>query len=410
LPATWRAVAFGDLLADGTRNGLYKPKTFHGRGVKIVNMGELFGYPRLVADVPMKRLAVDPDELSKFGLRAGDLLFARRSLVAEGAGKCCLVLEVSEPTVFESSIIRATPNPSLADSRYLFYVFESTIGRYLLGTILRQTAVAGITGTDLVKLEVPLPPLAEQRRIAAILGALDDKIELNRKMNRTLEEMAQAIFKSWFIDFDGYDDLVDSEIGPVPRGWEATTLGKVIEVYDRLRVPLSGRERAQRQGCYPYYGAASVMDYINVYLFDGIYVLVGEDGSVVDDKGHPITQYVWGKFWVNNHAHVLLPKAPVGIEHLLLALKNTNIRPFMTGAVQAKVSQGNLARVPFLLPPRSMCELFTRLVEPMYDRLRANSEESRTLTTLRDTLLPKLISGELRVPEAEELVGAAPAS
>lgn len=178
-------------------------------------------------------------------------------------------------------------------------------------------------------------------------------------MNRTLEKMAQAIFKSWFIDFDPVrakvegrdpglpkeiadlfpDSFEDSELGPIPKGWKATKLKDAIDIHDSKRVPLNSRERAKRKGPYPYYGAAGIMDYVDDYLFEGIYVLVGEDGSVIDDKGHPITQYVWGQFWVNNHAHILTGKNGVTNEHLYLALKNTNIQPFVTGAVQPKVNQ-----------------------------------------------------------------------
>ena len=104
----WRVVRFREVLATGVRNGIYKPVEYHGRGAQIVNMGELFAHPRLRA-VPMRRIDVDGTELDRFGLNELDLLFARRSLVAEGAGKCSIVLEVNEPTVFESSIIRARP-------------------------------------------------------------------------------------------------------------------------------------------------------------------------------------------------------------------------------------------------------------------------------------------------------------
>src|SRR5690606_26451841 len=114
------------------------------------------------------------------------------SLVAEGAGKCSVVIEVDEPTSFESSIIRARPDPTRADSLYLFYFFNSPLGLHHLDTIRRQVAVAGITGSDLAKLEIPILPLAEQRAIADILGTLDDKIELNRRMSETLEAMARA--------------------------------------------------------------------------------------------------------------------------------------------------------------------------------------------------------------------------
>jgi type I restriction enzyme, S subunit len=292
---------------------------------------------------------------------------------------------------------------------------EKVVGRYLLfalqsRTVQRQIEMHEGTGSTvsnlripaLEALSVPYYHLPEQHRIAAVLGALDDKIELNRKMNRTLEGMAQALFKSWFIDFDGHEDLVGSELGPIPKGWASSNLGNVIDIHDNLRVPLSKKQRAERPGPYPYHGATSVMDYVDAYLFDGIYVLLGEDGSVIDEKNRPITQYVWGKFWVNNHAHVLLPKGPTGLEHLLLLLRNSNIAPFVTGAVQPKVSQRNLKKLPVVVPPAERCKQFTAAVAPLFARLRAATEQSASLTQLRDTLLPKLISGEIRVPEAEK--------
>ena len=263
----WRVVPFAQLLAQPVRNGIYKKKEFHGRGTKIINMGELFAHPRL-RTVPMKRVELSESEADRFLVVAGDLLFARRSLVAEGAGKCCVVLDVNEPTTFESSIIRVRLDSTRADYLYFYYFFNSPLGLYQLDTIRRQVAVAGITGRDLAKLEIPVPPPSEQRTIAHILGTLDDKIELNRRMNQTLEEMARALFKSWFIHFDPVrakatvkhhytvtppkgasdwtverarayldrmdpdiaalfpDTFVDSELGPIPEGWEVKALGE----------------------------------------------------------------------------------------------------------------------------------------------------------------------------------------
>jgi len=148
LPSSWRVVEFGEVLKGGTRNGIYKSKAFHGRGTKIVNMGELFAHPRLRA-VEMRRVELTNVELSRSDIQPGDLLFARRSLVAEGAGKCSIVLETDEPTTFESSIIRARPDPKQASSLFLYYLFGSPFGVYSLGSILRHVAVAGITGSDL---------------------------------------------------------------------------------------------------------------------------------------------------------------------------------------------------------------------------------------------------------------------
>ena len=201
MASEWRDVPLRLLLAEPVRNGVYKPSEYHGRGVKMVNMGELFAHPRL-RSVHMSRVELSPSEIERFGLAGGDLLFARRSLVAEGAGKCSVVLEVEELTAFESSIIRARPDIAKADAQFLYYFFNSPLGLHRLDTIRRQVAVAGITGSDLAELDIPVPPVSEQRAIAHILGTLDDKIELNRRMNETLEAMARALFKSWFIDFD----------------------------------------------------------------------------------------------------------------------------------------------------------------------------------------------------------------
>lgn len=281
---------------------------------------------------------------------------------------------------------------------------------------------------DVPKFELGIPPLPDQRAIASILGALDDKIELNRQMNATLESLAAAIFKSWFVDFDpvrakmdgrqpaGMDeetarlfpDSLEHVQGELlPAGWSRGHLGDYIEILDSVRVPLSGRQRKDRQGNYPYYGAASVMDYIDDYLFDGIYLLMGEDGSVIQQDGTPVLQYVWGKFWVNNHAHVLRGCNGFSTEQLLLHLRRSNIAAYVTGAVQLKLNQKNMKQIEVTAPPRDVCDLFAQKAQSLFARLRINTEESRTLASLRDTLLPKLLSGELRVADAERAVEAA---
>ena len=412
----WSETPFSSVLSSPVRNGIYKTKEFHGSGVKIVNMGELFANPRLGA-IPMRRVNLSKSEQRRFSVQAGDLIFARRSLVAEGAGRCCVILETDELTAFESSIIRARPDPTISDSLFLYYYFNSPQGLHSLDTIRRQVAVAGITGTDLSQLPVPLPALPEQRAIANILGTLDDKIELNRRMNQTLEAMASAIFQDWFVDFgpvraklegqEPYlpselwdlfpDELVDSELGEIPEGWEVGELGEIIEILDRIRIPLNSRQRSQRQGPYPYYGAAGIMDYVDDFLFDGVFVLTGEDGSVIDNDGYPVVQYVWGQFWVNNHAHVMKGKNGVSDEYLYLLLKGQNIGAFVTGAVQPKLSQGNLKAVPIVKPDLTICQTFTALTDPIFSSFRHHSDESHTLSAQRDTLLPKLVSGEIPV-------------
>ena len=154
-------------------------------------------------------------------------------------------------------------------------------------------------------------------------------------------------------------------------------------------------ERAARKGHYPYYGATSVMGYVDDYLFDGDYILLGEDGSVQDDQGYPILQRVYEKFWVNNHAHILQGVQPVNNNYLIQVLKNTKVGHIVTGAVQPKISQGNLNSLEIILPEREIIIEFQNRINETFDLLKSNNSEIEVLSKLRDLLLPKLISGEI---------------
>ena len=279
-----------------------------------------------------------------------------------------------------------------------------------------------------------------------MLGTLDDRIELNRRMNETLEAMAQALFKSWFVDFDPVIDnalaggkeipeelsektqtrtalgdkrrplpeeirtlfpdefTFSDELGWIPKRWKNTKLKSGIELFDSKRISLNKRQREGKKGTIPYYGAASIMDYIDDYLFDGVHILIGEDGTVQTDTGKPVVQYVWGKFWVNNHAHVCLGKDSISAEHLYLLLQEVNIVPFVTGAVQPKLNQKNLKSIPLLLAPPEVNDAFKNILEGLFGKIRSNADSVNQLAKLRDTLLPKLLSGEIRIPDAEKMV------
>ncbi|BCX13324.1 MAG: restriction endonuclease [Thermosynechococcus sp.] len=307
------------------------------------------------------------------------------------------------------------------DTKFLYYALSTVAIRpYMSGSVQAKLSQANMN-----RILVPYPPDERDRRaIAHILGTLDDKIERNRRMSETLEAMARALFKAWFVDFEPVrakaagrdpglpkpladlfpDRLVDSERGEIPEGWEVGTLGDYAINFDSKRVPLSGRDRAKRNGPFPYYGAAGIMDYVDDYLFDGIYLLIGEDGSVMNPSGFAVTQYVWGKFWVNNHAHVVQGKYPVSTEQLYGYFTFESVAPYITGAVQPKLSQGQMNSMPFLYAGEKICLEFHKIVEPWFAKFRACAEESRTLAALRDALLPKLISGELRVRDAERFL------
>ena len=173
--------------------------------------------------------------------------------------------------------------------------------------------------------------------------------------------------------------------------------GEVAALDDSKRVPLNSQARAHRKGNYPYYGATSVMDYVDDYLFDGPRILLGEDGSVVTGDGMPVIQYVWGKYWVNNHAHVVRSSSEYSLECLLVALRRTPVAHIVTGAVQKKISQANLNSLLLELPSP---DIATQL-DPLFDLYRNNARTLLRLEEVRDALLPKLMSGEIDVSQID---------
>ena len=360
--------------------------------------------------------------LSKKGFESAGksaTLFAPGTLAISKSGTIGRIGILQDYMCGNRAVINIKPNAT-CDTRFVFYTLLHR--RPEIETLAEGSVQKNLYVSTLGNLKIALPSLVEQKAIGSQLGALDDRITLLRETNATLEAIAQALFKSWFVDFDpvrakmegrapeGMDEataalfpdaLEESELGWVPKGWRNVSLKEAVLIHDSKRVPLSGQEREKRKGPYPYYGAAALMDTVDDYLFDGVYLLTGEDGSVADTNGYPIMQYVWGKFWVNNHAHILQGKDGVATEHVMLAMQRTNITPYITGAVQAKLSQTNMWRINFLKPTREVSEHFAALLDPLFVRFRHNAEQAQTLATLRDTLLPRLISGQLRLPEAQ---------
>ena len=429
IPDTWIVTTVGKLCDQGGGSVQTGPfgsqlhaEDYKSDGVPVV-MPQNLGRNKIETTDIARIDDQDVKRLAQHRLETGDIVFPRRGDVSRYA----YITKEYEGWLCGTGCLRIRLGKSQVDPKYLaYYLGRSETQDWIIGNAVGTTMLN--LNTSIVRaLPVVVPPLDEQRAIAHILGTLDDKIELNRRMNATLEAIARAIFKSWFVDFDPVrakmrgeqpagmdaataalfpDAFEDSELGPIPAGWGVGTLGEHMINLDSKRVPMSRAERANRQGPYPYYGAASVIDYVDDFLFDGIYLLVGEDGSVLRENGLGVTQYVWGQIWVNNHAHVLQGKGSVSTEQLLFYFDFQPVAPYVTGAVQPKLSQGRMNQMPFVYAGNDVCRAFHRVVSPYLALLRANTEQNRTLTALRDALLPKLISGEIRVEEAIDAVTA----
>ena len=279
---------------------------------------------------------------------------------------------------------------------FYFHWLRGYNGQQMLKSIVTGSAQPKFNKTNFKEMLAPVPPIEEQRKIASILNCIDRKIEINKQINNNLEQQAKALYKDWFFDFSPF-----STEGNLPNGWHLGTVGDIIQLHDSKRVPLSGSERDKMEKIYPYYGATSLMDYVDNYLFDGIYLLLGEDGTVIDSLGFPILQYVYGQFWVNNHAHIITGKEGFSVEELYLFFSLTNIKSIVTGAVQQKVSQQNLKKVPAIIPSEQALSTFDEIIQPIFAQIRNLRDENANLSQLRDTLLPKLMSGELDISDID---------
>ena len=377
-----------------------KKEFYVDNGVPILNGSNLQGF-KLQEDSFGYLTKEKADSLKKCNAHRGDIIVTHRGTL--GQIVYVPVNSKYDRYVISQSQFRFRCKADFVDVQYLVYYFHTREGQYKILANASQVGVPALArATSTFRLiDIKLPPLDDQRRIASILSSLDRKIELNNKINADLEEMAQAIFKNWFVDFEPFKNgkFVDSELGMIPEGWKVGTLFDIAEIFDKKRKPLSGNVREKMDKIYPYYGATSCMDYVDDYIFDGIYTLIGEDGSVVKENGLPYMQYVWGKMWVNNHAHILQGKNGYSTEMIHALLSITNIKFLVTGAVQAKLSQGNMQKILVAIPPKNVLDEIRPVIDNLYSKIRINTDENSRLSLLRDTLLPRLMSGELEVPE-----------
>jgi type I restriction enzyme S subunit len=369
-----------------------KVECFVDEGIPVLNGSNLEGY-ELKEDSFRYVTQEKADSLKKANAYRGDIVITHRGTL----GQIVFIPQTSkyERYVISQSQFRIKCNAKVLPE-YMVYYFHTRLGQHKLLSNASQVGVPALArpSTTFQKIDIEIPDILSQKQIIAILQAIHDKITLNTAINENLEQQAQAIFKSWFVDFEPFG-------GVMPEDWKNGTVNDIVNIHDSKRKPLSGAERDKMEKNYPYYGATSLMDYVDNYLFDGIYLLLGEDGTVVDDKGFPILQYVYGQFWVNNHAHILTGKKGFSVELLYLFFKQTNVKSIVTGAVQQKISQANLKKIEAIIPTEDILNKFNQIIQPYFATIRNNRDENQRLSALRDTLLPKLMNGEIDVSNVQ---------
>ena len=326
------------------------------------------------------------EEMKRFQVKENDLIISCSGTV----GKVSVISTEDQKGIISQALLLLRTDIDKVLPLYLKYFFESREGYNAIVSRSSGSVQVNIAKRNIIEqIPLKLPPILIQKKIVEILKGIDDKIKTNEMINNNLVEQAQALYNQYF-PYSISDKLSD--------GWRLGTVGEIIEIHDSKRIPLSGAERMSMENkIYPYYGAASLMDYVDNFIFDGKYLLMGEDGTVVDDLGYPILQYVWGQFWVNNHAHVLTGKRGFNVESLYMLFKRTPVKSIVTGAVQQKISQANLRSIQVVIPPEATLIEYNNQIEPLFALLRTNEAENRSLSVLRETLLPKLMNGDIDV-------------
>ena len=263
-----------------------------------------------------------------------------------------------------------TKNSKILLQKYLYLLLQSDKFFDYVTLTAKGTKMPRGDKKAILNFTFELPSISTQKKLTNYFFVIESLIKLNNLINDNLLELMDNLFYNFFPQINVGDDLI----------------GSFIQNYDRFRKPLSKEQRSAISGKYRYIGAASVMDYINKYNFDGIYLLLGEDGTVIDNKGYPILQYVFGKFWPNNHTHVLKGKN-ISTEWLYLFFRQRKVLNIVTGAVQKKISQKNLNSLKFSHPNKEDYLKFNEIIQPLFSDIRIRIKENKRLHQLKQELL-----------------------
>lgn len=382
-----------------------KKEFYVDNGVPILNGSNLQGF-KIQEDSFGYLTKEKADSLKKCNAHRGDIIVTHRGTL--GQIVYVPVNSKYDRYVISQSQFRFRCKADLVDVQYLVYYFHTREGQYKILANASQVGVPALArATSTFRLiDIKLPPLNDQRRIASILSSLDRKIELNNKINADLEEMAQAIFKNWFVDFEPFKDgkFVDSELGMIPEGW------KVGSPYEYVKVVYGAPYKSAKfndngeglplirirdlKDCNPQFYTPEILpqtEYVNM-------------GDIVAGMDAEFVPHIWkGKTGLLNQRVCKLMPQQTSISNLfvlyLMKPELEFVQSYKTGTTVSHLGKADIDKFVVVLPPLEVVEECSKLLDSILQRIKNISAESRNLSLLRDTLLPRLMSGELEIPE-----------
>jgi type I restriction enzyme S subunit len=388
----WPQVRLGEV-CDVVSGYAYKSSDFVEVGIPVIKIKNIVSPYILLNDVQFIS-----DELAyqkeKYLLKYNDILISLTgsniNQINSAVGKVGRV-RYKEPSVLNQRVGKFEINDNKKyDYNFLYYIVSQYEIQYLLATSAQGSAnQANISPDQIKNLLIPLPPLPTQRAIAATLSCLDDKIALNNCINANLEAQAQAIFKSWFVDFEPFKNgkFVDSELGQIPKEWKMSLFSDLVNVkYGKAHQSLG-------DGIFPVYGSGGLMRYAEKYLYNKESVLIPRKGTLDN------VMYVKEPFWTVDTMFYTEMKRPRISSFVYQFIKQKNLSSMNAGTAVPSMTTEILNALLTIVPPDGILCDYDKIASILYDQMRLNANQSHILAAIRDTLLPKLMGGEIEVEE-----------
>ena len=376
---------------------ILKSQTNEFSGIPFYKISTFGGTPTVYIDEKIYREYKEKYSYPK----KGDILISAAGTIGK-----TVIFDGEDSYFQDSNIVWIENDESKVTNQFLYYFLQTNPFITTNGSTIKRLYNDNLRDTKIPN----VPSIQQQNQITDVLGTLDKKIQINNQINQELEAMAKTLYDYWFVQFDFPDQNgkpYKSSGGKmvyhqdlkreIPEGWGVEKLGDITICHDSKRVPLSSNDRELVKGEIPYYGATGIMDYVNNYIFDGDYVLMAEDGSVMTEEGTPILQRISGKNWVNNHAHVLEPIKNHSCKLLMMLLKDVSVMKIKTGSIQMKINQENMNKIVVPAIPLELLSEINQKLEVIDKQQLTLIEENKQLTQLRDWLLPMLMNGQVKV-------------
>ena len=313
-------------------------------------------------------------------LEDGDLLVSR---MAEPICRSCILpkLKFQTVTVVDVTIIR--PNIKLVVKNFLNLIFNSDIIKHQTIKYTTGSTRSRISRKNLEKLKIPLPTLEYQNKIVSVL----EKVEKAKQMRKESDELTKEFLNAVFLEMFGEPKK--------NRKWQEKSISEITKSHDSKRIPIKLEDREKRHGDYPYYGASGIIDAIDDYLFDFEAVLIGEDGANLIARSSPIAFIAKGKYWVNNHAHVLTPTEQTNHQYLTYFVNSIDLRPYLTGSAQPKLTASNLGKIKIPIPPIDLQNKFAFILKEIEKIKEQQTQSKEHIDDLFNNVMQKIFKEEL---------------